>query len=264
MSLYSTAQRFLRRHTQSPRLYSTLRRGLLVTQHVTRRPDEPDFRVFRAISGGDQERVIVDVGANAGQSAVAFGFTCPSHQIVSFEPNPTLWGELRFVRRLLGSRFEFRQFALGSVVGEATLLVPHIGDLPVSTRASLSEQAAGQHQARLRDELGRSVDFRPVVVPVSTLDQFGLRPIVIKIDVEGFELDVLTGALGTIETYRPLLMIEENEQTPACKELLVRFDYGFFKFDKATRALTPGEPADPTRNWFAVPADSALRQKLGL
>ena len=44
-------------------------------------------------------------------------------------------------------------------------------------------------------------------------DDLGLHPLVIKIDVEGLELDVLQGMEGTLAEDEPLLLIEQNSSS---------------------------------------------------
>lgn len=63
-----------------------------------------------------------------------------------------------------------------------------------------------------------------VKIQIYTLDQFKFENIdYIKIDVDGFELQVLQGAINTIEKFSPILVLEqENNDTRAlefCKEL---------------------------------------------
>jgi len=56
-------------------------------------------------------------------------------------------------------------------------------------------------------------------VQVRRLDDFNLKDVdYIKLDVEGYELNVIKGGLNTIKTYWPLLVIEQNDpdgSTPA-------------------------------------------------
>ncbi|AXQ69799.1 methyltransferase [Caulobacter phage CcrSC] len=53
---------------------------------------------------------------------------------------------------------------------------------------------------------------KQVTMPCHTLDSFGLEDVdYLKIDVEGFELRVLRGAEATIERFRPVIVIEQND-----------------------------------------------------
>ena len=48
-------------------------------------------------------------------------------------------------------------------------------------------------------------------VPVATLDSFDLEAVdMIKIDCEGFELQVLKGAVETLKRWRPALIVEQK------------------------------------------------------
>ena len=49
-------------------------------------------------------------------------------------------------------------------------------------------------------------------IPLKTLDSFNFSDVdLIKIDVEGYEQDILLGALETIEKNRPVLVIEQQK-----------------------------------------------------
>ena len=45
---------------------------------------------------------------------------------------------------------------------------------------------------------------------LKTLDSYRLKPTILKIDVEGFEMDVLRGAVKTIKRYHPKIIIETH------------------------------------------------------
>jgi hypothetical protein len=50
------------------------------------------------------------------------------------------------------------------------------------------------------------------VIPMKTLDSFDFPNIdLIKIDVEGFEGEILKGAMETIERHKPVLVIEQQK-----------------------------------------------------
>ena len=92
------------------------------------------------------------------------------------------------------------------------------------------------------------------MVEIVTFDSLDLHPDVIKIDVEGFEYQVLKGMAATLKNDRPILMLEKNAADRACRELLAVMDYRFLYYDLTTRRLTDA-PKKKTRNWFAVPSE---------
>jgi hypothetical protein len=82
-----------------------------------------------------------------------------------------------------------------------------------------------------------------------TIDSFGFSDVtVMKIDVEGFEVEVLRGAEQTIRGNRPVILVEiAIENLGAAELLLERLGY----------ALRRIEMPNTTRvvNYVAVPAD---------
>ncbi len=226
------------------------RRAMLLGQWAIRKPDEADFAAFKEMR--NEKGLVVDIGANGGQSAIAFSFLLPKFDILSFEPNPALWRDLEFVARIIGRRFSFRKIGLGPAADAMTLYVPQLGALPVTTRASLDRAAAEAHCERLAKEVGQKPDIKETTVEIVAFDDLGLHPDIVKIDVEGYELHVLEGMTRTLETDKPVLLLESNPDDRACMELLWRLGYRFYYFDLATGRVT-ADPQHRTRNWFAAP-----------
>ncbi|WP_443971256.1 FkbM family methyltransferase [Sphingobium sp. CR28] len=144
----------------------------------------------------DASGTFVDVGANNGVYSYAamrsFG------HVVAIEAHPDLTAPLR---RILGHRGTVLPVALSDAPGEATLWVPRHGHMDVTTRSSLDQQA------------NPGFALRPVQVAVTTLDALAIeRPAVIKIDVEGHEFSVLSGAVETLKRYRPVCIVEVEER----------------------------------------------------
>jgi FkbM family methyltransferase len=223
---------------------------MLLGQFVLRRPDEPDLRAFQSFR--KQSGLVVDIGANGGQSAFAFAHLLPGYQIISFEPNPALWPELDFAARWLGSKFSYRKLGLGPAPAVMTLFVPCVGDLPITTRASLSKEDAAAHCATLEAETGRPASIAEIEVQIVTFDSLDLRPDFIKIDVEGYELGVLEGMRRTLSEARPIIMAESNSNDEACWALLEGCGYRILWFDRETRVLVE-QAKGRSNNWFAVP-----------
>lgn len=242
----------LRKTVKSPRVYGYLRRALLAAQFAARSPDEPDFRAFKGLknrAGG----LVVDIGANGGQSAVAFAVHCPGFQILSFEPNPQLWSDLDFIKRMLGARFDYRRIGLAAAEGTLPLYVPCTGGLPVTTRASLSAEAAAEQAETLARETGQPAGVVERSVEIGVFDTLALRPDAVKIDVEGREFDVLKGMTEALRQSAPALMIENNPAAAVCQDFLRDFGYRFFLWNGAQKRFHETPPGD-ARNWFALPA----------
>lgn len=83
--------------------------------------------------------------------------------------------------------------------------------------------------------IGQPLDYSgqaTTEVPCITLDSFNLpRADLVKIDVEGMELDVLTGAIDLLKRCTPVLIIEFiKTDKNKLRGLLESIDYGVFEF----------------------------------
>ena len=146
--------------------------------------------LYQCISGAlKPESVAFDIGANIGLTTCLISQL--ADKVYSFEPNPPVFNVLKAnIEKNHLSNVIARQIAIGSTKGE----VYFTGD------------SAFGHVARVET---------PVVVPVDTVDGIvdglGLERLdFIKIDVEGFEPQVLKGALRTIGRFNPIIYMEFN------------------------------------------------------
>lgn len=155
--------------------------------------NEAEYAAFRAAM--TPGAVVFDVGANVGAYALLFGhWTGARGRVFAFEPSPSafagLSGHVRLngltgivtpVQAAVGAQPEVRPFVVAPTAGEGRLATPLDGDRTT------------------------------VPVPVTTIDEFCRReqvtPDLIKIDVEGAELDVLRGARETIARTRGRLAL---------------------------------------------------------
>ena len=76
-----------------------------------------------------------------------------------------------------------------------------------------------------------------------TIDEFNFSDIdYIKIDVDGYELNVLQGAVNTIKKYNPLLIVEqENGDTRAIDFCKINFHYDILTWDVDHRNVILGK-----------------------
>ncbi|WP_345206228.1 FkbM family methyltransferase [Fodinibacter luteus] len=138
------------------------------------RVSEPELRLLAVRARGVP---FVDVGANAGLYT-AMALRCRARSVVAVEPLPELAKRLRST---FGRKVHVVAGALSSAPGWADLIVPVVDGMQRGTRASLERDAL--HEGRR------------LSVPLYTLDDLGLEAgAMVKIDVEGHELEVLAGA----------------------------------------------------------------------
>jgi FkbM family methyltransferase len=179
------------------------------------------YRVCQAVASlVPPLRTIVDVGANQGQFAVAAAWWFPQASIVSFEPAAAVFQQLRRNTARL-DRIE----AIPSAVGD------HSGELDffeAEYSHASSALAATETQRRLREDTGRG---RRTRVPVTTLDEaMRLRqvpaPVLLKLDVQGFERKVLEGARAFLPSV-DFLLFECSYRAMYVGEPLFAEMYGF-------------------------------------
>lgn len=157
--------------------------------------------------------VCVDVGAEYGlYTWTLAGLVGPRGHVHAVEPQPGPAAVVTTARRLLGAgHVTVHRTALGAAPGTGALSLPRRRSLPVHGRAFLTTGAAG---------LGSNAEFDrhdEVPVVVSTLDEMvaetGLARLdLVKVDIEGAEAALLVGATKTLESFRPVLMLELEDR----------------------------------------------------
>lgn len=146
----------------------------------------------------ENSEVILDIGANIGQTSFNIIVTQQKKGlnpiVYAFEPYPRTFKKLE-TNKTLNSAVSVKTYNLG--------LGRKKGMLHMTQHSPLNSGGF-----RMTDESDNSIS-----VPVISLDEFvsenQLTKIdFIKIDVEGFEVQVLEGALETLKTFRPILVFE--------------------------------------------------------
>jgi FkbM family methyltransferase len=152
-------------------------------------------------------RVFFDVGASYGMHSLRL--LAHGVRVVSFEPNPECHDFFRDCCRANYVTPEIVAVAVGAEEGWARLVVPHGRTYLGSIVPEVGERWGG-----------RVATF---AVPLITLDRFAaaraLVPDLVKIDVEGGELDVLRGARRLLAEARPTVLFESWPRSSERQEL---------------------------------------------
>jgi FkbM family methyltransferase len=171
---------------------------IITPQMIVYRQWESDLsNLFRALC--TPSSVVVDVGANFGYFTCLAGTMIGAHgngRVFAFEPNPKL---ARLIRRNLEINWsmapiEMHEVAVADFSGEVTLYIPRAHGANASLSASDSPDAD-----RVKVKAVRLDDVVPANVAVD----------IMKIDVEGHEYGVLSGARQMIERSPEIKIIME-------------------------------------------------------
>jgi FkbM family methyltransferase len=141
---------------------------------------------------------VFEVGANIGFLTVLLSkWVGPAGKVYAFEPAPTSRAALQRHLAMNGTteRVVVRREAVSEFEGQASFYV---------------DGASGENT--LSNSHWRIPRAKNIQVPVVTLDSFcrsqSIEPDLIKIDVEGFEYQVLAGCVQTLIRARPRIVVE--------------------------------------------------------
>jgi FkbM family methyltransferase len=205
----------------------------------------------------------LDIGANLGVVTLAMAkLVGSSGRVHAFEPNPHMQGLLK---QSIGRSYRnivLHETALGSEEGELELYVPP---------ANVGAGSFVNHRDALHAEIVRCTVRRLTdVVKDEKIERIRL----IKIDVEGFENEVLRGADDVLSDIRPDAIVLETNQVVnlpfrECPPIatLLRHKYRFLSIPKAVISMAVREfdleqHGAPSHDVLAIPAelyDSTLR-----
>jgi FkbM family methyltransferase len=193
----------------------------------------------RLVQEGD---TVLDIGANIGLMTLLLArLTGPSGTVIAWEPNPALFDRLQWAVRENGrSHVAVRNEALGDKPGTLELRVPR------------HNQGNGS-LTRYRNDLNSDV-FN---VSVTTLDASLSQPVhFIKLDVEGFEPQVLRGATRILRESRPLILIENNGDDRTALEILQSNGYRLLYVPKclSRMRLEHYDGSTEANDFLAVPS----------
>lgn len=149
--------------------------------------------IVRCVSNAKNRVVYVDGGAHDGQTLCEVADRFPNLEAYAFEPNTDLLVDLR--KNLADTHGRCYTAALGAEPGEARMF---INTSPMTS----SLLPRGESSLRYFDEATTLHEQR--TIPVTTLDAWftetGLdRVDILKLDLQGYELEALRGATGLLE-----------------------------------------------------------------
>jgi FkbM family methyltransferase len=148
--------------------------------------------ISRLSRWGFRPRTVIDVGANVGQFAVSASMLFPEAAVYSYEPVPECFAKLAKAASKLNNMVA-HPIALGDTDGELQF---HVNSHSHSSSALALTQ---EH----KKAFPFAQETKAITVPMRTLDgeydsKELVSPVLLKLDVQGFEDRVLKGGTNTL------------------------------------------------------------------
>ena len=193
--------------------------------------------IFSILDTVPDNAIIVDGGANIGFFSVPVAHKTQGRgtRIISFEPQRQLFQALGGSLALNGYRHVYlHNCGLGAEPGQAQLPQVDYSKVQDFGTISLSNDTTVNEDVWMADQ----------VVDITSIDAMALpRLDFFKLDVEGYEVSALTGALATIKQHRPWIWVEYFiTGVDSIKQVLADLtDYSFYIVDYQNMLVAPKE-----------------------
>jgi FkbM family methyltransferase len=180
-------------------------------------------------------KAALDIGANLG--VITLFLRRYSSHVYCFEPIPRLCNLLK--EKYHNCNVTVESCALGNVEGEMYFNIPIVGNVKYESRGSLDLNP--NHEYIFGEKV---TTIEKILVSVKRLDDFQYKNLgFVKIDVEGFEYNVLKGAEETIKRNMPNIFIEIEQRYHSdnifdiIKYIMDLGYFGYFLYDKSIRSI---------------------------
>jgi len=193
--------------------------------------------IFAIVDTLPADAVVVDGGANIGFFTVPVAHRTQGRgtRIVAFEPQRQLFQALGGSLALNGYNHVYlHNCGLGSEPGIAELPAVDYSEVQDFGTVSLSNETTVAEDGWMNDR----------VVDITSIDAMSLpRLDFFKLDVEGYEVPALTGAIKTIKQHRPWIWVEYfiTGVDPIKQALADLPNYSFYLVDYQNMLVAPNE-----------------------
>ncbi len=186
--------------------------------------------------------VAIDCGANIGVHTLEWARAMYGWgEVVAFEAQERIYYALAG-NIALNNCFNARAIfaAVGSSVGE--IFVPRPNYFSASSFGSLEIRKKGS-----TEYIGQEIDYTEkncLLTAMISIDELNLNRLdLVKIDIEGMEMEALIGGEKSIKQLKPILIIEKIkvDESEICK-WLEKFDYQIFPFGMNLLAIHKDDP----------------------
>lgn len=216
------------------------------------------FQACLSLLNKNRSSLVVDIGANVGQSLLLIK-SAGDYPVFCYEPSPTCSQILQnTVRKNRFRAVSIKNLALGKKAGVLNLFSSSDSDSNATVVPGFRKHAKSS-----------------LTVKVTTLDREMQKtpnraPALIKIDVEGGELEVLEGAQKVLSKHRPIICLEtlypksvaHQKRQDSVTKILKKARYKLFHFQEGEAlresAALKGDRAYQNNDYLCFPAEKTV------
>ena len=177
-------------------------------------PHEKDYLGMKKICKNSMDEVIVDIGANLGISTMGFRQMGFRNKIYIFEPNFEIFKKHLIPIKKKYKNIFLKNFALGNKNTTEDLFIPYYKNEQIHYFGSFDKQYIYSSIKMTFPNIISKIKLKKKKISINKFDDLNLKikPHFIKIDVEGYDHYVLSGMLKTIKKFKPIFLIEYNQE----------------------------------------------------
>jgi FkbM family methyltransferase len=179
----------------------------------------------------DQANTVIEVGGHIGYMSLLFSnLVANQGKVYVFEPG---LNNLPYIRKNISNKTNVELIEKG--VGDEDKIATFFMDNLTGQNNSFVEDFEG-FKSNKSASFDSKAEIKSVEVKLVKLDTFITEQKVdkvdfIKIDVEGFEYEVLKGAITLIAAYKPIIMVEIQSNQALIADFFINQDYILFDED---------------------------------
>ena len=200
---------------------------------------------------------ILDIGANTGIYGLVAQALNPSAKVFCFEPLPAVYNLL--VKNIHKNSFLIRSemLALSNYSGSAKIY--------------LNKGESFAYSVTVNKNTLNHNNFDELEIQTSTLSEYIFKHKInhidlMKIDVEGHEIEVLEGMKDFLTSFKPTILIEvlTKEIGHELTKVFENMDYLYFNIDDENNSIRRTETIEKSDFWNYLICNELTAQKLGL
>ena len=175
--------------------------------YLDKQLEKKNLEIIKKIFGNNL-KIVIDVGAHHGETIDFFNNNFSVEQIYSFEPNPEA---VEILKKKISQNTKVYEYALSNIEGNSNLKIGFL-----SSMSTMNEINSNSLYSKLKKIIialfYRKLDIykKTIIIKTIRLDQFLIKEKIeqidiLKIDTEGFELNVLKGIGDKVKKVKLIL-----------------------------------------------------------